>query len=84
MSDLRSCREKSSDRRNRRFRLLFHQPVSGLRDHHAGDIRCRIAHDLRLGSGGFNIRALLAWAAVGIPLAWGIWITLQKALVLFQ
>jgi hypothetical protein len=37
-----------------------------------------------LGSGGFDIRALLAWAAVGIPLAWGIWITLQKALVLFQ
>ena len=37
-----------------------------------------------LGSGGFDIKALLAWAAVGIPLAWGIWITLQKALVLFQ
>ena len=37
-----------------------------------------------IGSGGFDIRALLAWAAVGIPLAWGIWITLQKALVLFQ
>ena len=37
-----------------------------------------------VGSGGFDIRALLAWAAVGIPLAWGIWITLQKALVLFQ
>ena len=36
-----------------------------------------------LGSGGFDIRALLAWVAVGIPLACGIWITLQKALVLF-
>src|SRR5512141_333109 len=36
-----------------------------------------------VGSGGFDITALLAWAAVGIPLAWGIWITLQKALVLF-
>jgi MFS family permease len=32
-----------------------------------------------VGSEGFDIRALLAWAAVGIPLAWGIWITLQKA-----
>jgi MFS family permease len=32
---------------------------------------------------GFDIKALLAWAAVGIPLAWGIWITLEKALVLF-
>jgi MFS family permease len=37
-----------------------------------------------IGSGAFDIGALLAWAAVGIPLAWGIWITLQKALVLFQ
>jgi MFS family permease len=31
--------------------------------------------------GGFDLKALLAWAAVGIPLAWGIWITLEKALV---
>ena len=29
-------------------------------------------------------RVLLAWAAVWIPLAWGIWITLQKAVVLFR
>ncbi len=27
---------------------------------------------------------LAAWACVGIPLAWGIWITLQKAVVLFH
>jgi hypothetical protein len=24
-----------------------------------------------------------AWLAVGIPLAWGVWVTLQKAAVLF-
>jgi hypothetical protein len=36
-----------------------------------------------VGSEGYYVRALLAWAAVGIPLAWGIWITLQKALVWF-
>jgi MFS family permease len=35
-------------------------------------------------SEGFDVRALLAWSAVGIPLAWGVWITLQKALVLFR
>ena len=35
-------------------------------------------------SAGFDIKAVLAWAAVGIPLAWGIWITLEKALVLFK
>jgi hypothetical protein len=25
----------------------------------------------------------LAWLAVGIPIAWGIWVTLKSALVLF-
>jgi MFS family permease len=34
--------------------------------------------------GRLDLVAVLAWAAVGIPLAWGIWITLEKALVLFQ
>jgi hypothetical protein len=28
--------------------------------------------------------ALLAWAIVGVPLAWGFWITLEKAIILFQ
>jgi MFS family permease len=27
---------------------------------------------------------LFAWACVGIPLAWGIWVTLQQAVVLFR
>jgi len=36
-----------------------------------------------LGPRRFEI-APLAWAAVGIPLLWGIWITVDKALVLFQ
>lgn len=26
----------------------------------------------------------LAWVAVGVPLLWGIWTTLKKAIVLFQ
>ena len=34
--------------------------------------------------GGATPAALLAWACVGIPLAWGVWITLSKALVLFR
>ncbi|MGI8724559.1 MAG: OFA family MFS transporter [Methyloceanibacter sp.] len=32
----------------------------------------------------FDLKAILAWAAVGIPLAWGVWITFDKALILFQ
>jgi hypothetical protein len=33
---------------------------------------------------GGALVALLAWAAVGIPLLIGMWITLQKAIVLFK
>jgi MFS family permease len=34
-------------------------------------------------SGGLTFVAVLAWAAVGIPIAWGVWITLSKAIILF-
>ena len=34
--------------------------------------------------GGTGLVVLLAWAAVGIPLAWGVWITFQKAIILFK
>ena len=27
---------------------------------------------------------ILAWVAVGVPLLWGIWTTLKKAVVLFR
>ncbi|MGN6097973.1 MAG: MFS transporter small subunit, partial [Bosea sp. (in: a-proteobacteria)] len=37
-----------------------------------------------IGKGGFDATAALAWAVVGIPLAWGIWITLSKSLTLFK
>jgi len=37
-----------------------------------------------IGKGGFDGTAALAWAVVGIPLAWGIWITLSKSLTLFH
>ncbi len=35
-------------------------------------------------AGGFSAVTLLAWLAVGLPIAWGVWITLSKALVLFR
>ncbi|MDP9095899.1 MAG: OFA family MFS transporter [Pseudomonadota bacterium] len=37
-----------------------------------------------IGRGGFSPTALVAWALVGGPLAWGIWMTLNKALILFK
>jgi MFS family permease len=33
-----------------------------------------------IGKGGFDAKALLFWAFVGIPLAWGVWKTLESAL----
>ena len=34
--------------------------------------------------GGVSVPALLAWAAVGLPILWAVWITLSKTAVLFQ
>jgi MFS family permease len=36
-----------------------------------------------IGKGGFDLKALLFWSVVGIPLAWGIWQTLQSAIKIF-
>jgi MFS family permease len=36
-----------------------------------------------IGKGGLDFKAILFWLLVGIPLAWGVWNTVQKALVLF-
>ena len=38
----------------------------------------------RIGAGGNPLLVAFCWAAVGIPLAFGIWKTLEKALVLFS
>jgi MFS family permease len=37
-----------------------------------------------IGLGGFDAKAALFWAFVGIPLAWGVWVTLQNAAKIFQ
>ncbi len=37
-----------------------------------------------IGRGGLSGPALMAWAIVGLPIAWGIGITLSKALILFR
>jgi len=33
--------------------------------------------------GGVGLSTVLAWTAIGLPLAWGVWITLAKVAVLF-
>lgn len=37
-----------------------------------------------IGKGRLDMAALLAWAAVGIPLLWGVWFTAEKTLMLLQ
>jgi hypothetical protein len=37
-----------------------------------------------VGGGGIGAGVVLAWALVGLPLAWGVWQTLLKAAVLFK
>ena len=35
-------------------------------------------------SGGLAVRLALAWALVGLPLAWGVWQVVKKSLDLFR
>jgi hypothetical protein len=36
-----------------------------------------------IGKGGLDAASAIFWAFVGIPLAWGVWITLQSAAKIF-
>jgi hypothetical protein len=36
-----------------------------------------------IGKGGLDGQAMIFWAAVGIPLAWGVWVTLVNAAKMF-
>ena len=37
-----------------------------------------------IGEWRLDATSILAWIAVGVPLAWGVWITLTNALALFR
>ncbi|MGH6840673.1 MAG: MFS transporter small subunit, partial [Methylocella sp.] len=37
-----------------------------------------------IGRGRLDAKALAAWASVGLPLAWGVWKTLENAAKIFQ
>ena len=36
-----------------------------------------------IGNGGFDAKASLFWAFVGVPLLWGVWKTLESAVKIF-
>ena len=48
----------------------------------------RIGNDAPLASGidtgGVSAKVALAWAVVGLPILWGVWLSLSNALVLFR
>ncbi|MEO9341217.1 OFA family MFS transporter [Mesorhizobium sp. SB112] len=37
-----------------------------------------------IGTGGLDTKAALAWLAVGVPILWGVWVTLEKTAALFN
>ena len=39
--------------------------------------------DYGIGRGGLDAKAIPFWLLVGIPLAWGVWVTIQKSVGLF-
>ena len=43
-----------------------------------------ISGSFGIGKGGFDWQAAAFWAFVGIPLAWGVWITLESAAKILQ
>ncbi len=36
-----------------------------------------------IGKGGFDAKAAAAWLVVGVPILWGVWVTLEKTAALF-
>jgi MFS family permease len=42
------------------------------------------AGSMGIGQWRLDTTSVLAWLAVGIPIAWGVWVTLSNALVLFR
>lgn len=43
-----------------------------------------VSGDFGIGHGGLDGKAALAWTAVGIPIVIGLWLTVEKAVVLFR
>lgn len=41
-------------------------------------------HDSPSSDSTNTVKLVLAWGFVGIPLLWGVWVTLQNAAKLFQ
>jgi MFS family permease len=59
------------------------EEVTALQAAHAKSDAAIVHGSFGIGKGGIDAKAILFWAVVGIPLAWGVWQTLQSAIKIF-
>jgi hypothetical protein len=57
--------------------------VAKLQTAGTGSSGAPVSGSFGIGKGGFDAKAAAFWAFVGIPLVWGVWITLQSAAKIF-
>jgi MFS family permease len=79
------------------FGLIANQMVKPLADHwfmtdkevaalqvRSSSVASILPGPFGIGRGAIDARTVLAWSAVGIPILWGVWTTLESALALFR
>ncbi|WP_406855695.1 OFA family MFS transporter [Alsobacter sp. KACC 23698] len=60
------------------------EEVAALQAKAKGAVAATQGGSFGIGRGGLTPISGLAWLAVGVPILWGVWITLSKSLVLFR
>jgi MFS family permease len=60
------------------------EEVAALQAKAAGAAMATPSGSFGIGKGGLDAKAALFWAFVGVPLGWGVWITLKNALAIFH
>jgi MFS family permease len=59
------------------------EEVAALQAKQGGAAKMTPSGSFGIGKGGLDAKALIFWAIVGIPLAWGVWKTLVSAIKIF-
>ncbi len=60
------------------------EEVAALQAKAAGAALATPSGSFGIGTGGLDARAALFWAFVGIPILWGVYITLKNAAAIFS
>jgi MFS family permease len=59
------------------------EEVAALQARHSSAGSATPSGSFGIGKGGVDVKAVIFWAFVGIPLAWGVWKTLESAMKIF-